>query len=37
MSELKLCSKCGKVMGWNSMFNAYYCTTCGHMEGFNNA
>lgn len=31
MSELKICPKCGKVAGFNSWFQAFYCTSCGHL------
>lgn len=30
--SLKLCSECGNVMGYNSWFDAYYCTSCGHVD-----
>lgn len=31
MSELKICPKCGKVAGFNSWFQAFYCTSCGYL------
>ena len=31
MSELKICPKCGRVAGFNSWFQAFYCTSCGHL------
>lgn len=27
-----LCKKCGKLMGYNSYFGGYYCTSCGKLE-----
>lgn len=29
---MKLCQKCGKLMGYNSYFGGYYCTSCGKLE-----
>lgn len=29
---MKLCKKCGKLMGYNSYFGGYYCTSCGKLE-----
>ena len=29
---MKLCNKCGKLMGYNSYFGGYYCTSCGKLE-----
>ena len=28
---MKLCKKCGKLMGYNSYFGGYYCTSCGKL------
>lgn len=28
---LALCPNCGKVAGFNSHFQAYYCTSCGNL------
>ena len=30
-SYLKLCPKCCKITGFNSWFDSYYCTACGHL------
>lgn len=32
MRIMKLCNKCGKLMGYNSYFGGYYCTSCGRLE-----
>lgn len=29
---MKLCKKCGNLMGYNSYFGGYYCTSCGKLE-----
>lgn len=29
---MKLCKGSGKLMGYNSYFGGYYCTSCGRME-----
>ena len=29
---MKLCKECGKLMGYNSYFGGYYCTSCGKLE-----
>lgn len=29
---MKLCKECGKLMGYNSYFSGYYCTSCGKIE-----
>lgn len=31
MSQLKICPMCGNVVGFNSHFQAYYCSDCGHL------
>ena len=31
MSEFTICPKCGKVIGFNSWFQAFYCTSCGYL------
>lgn len=31
VNGLKLCPKCGKIAGFNSWFQAFYCTSCGHL------
>lgn len=32
---LRICSKCGKLAGYNSWFKAFYCQNCGEL--FNGA
>ena len=27
-----LCKKCGMLMGYNSYFGGYYCTSCDKLE-----
>ena len=29
---IKLCEKCKAPVGYNSMFSAYYCASCGYIE-----
>lgn len=31
VNDLKLCPKCGNITGFNSWFQAFYCTSCGHL------
>ena len=31
VNSLTLCPKCGKIAGFNSHFQAYYCTSCGNL------
>lgn len=30
--DIKICSGCGRVVRYNSYFNAYVCVACGHYE-----
>ena len=31
VNHLKLCPMCGNIVGFNSWFQAFYCTSCGHL------
>lgn len=31
LGSSKVCPICGKIAGFNSHFQAYYCTSCGNL------
>lgn len=33
--NLIICPKCSKIIGYNSYFNAYYCSKCDFFKKYN--